>query len=499
MSVRAERVSYLIDADAYFRALVAALLRAERSVFILGWDVDARTRLPDPWHRGQTLSLRRLLDRLARRRPRLRIRVLGWDFAPLFALERQPFPRLHLGLRTHPHVVFVADAQHPHGASHHQKVVVIDDAIAFSGGIDLAVRRWDTPAHDPHDRRRQAPSGEIYHPFHDVQIAVSGPAARRLGAIARERWRRATGEVVPWIDSSREGTSRSDPWPPDLLPDGVDVRVQIARTVPALAEGDRAIEDVLPSMLAQIAAARRWIYVENQYFSCDALADALARRLDEPDGPEVLLVAPRCCSGWLEERTMGVLRRRFMARVRSAAHAAERFRTVAPFVDGQAVFVHAKVMVVDDTSARIGSANWSRRSMALDTECDVSVVAGEDQPAAGRLVASLRNRLLAEHLGRSEAEIAAELERDPSLVRLVDRGGVDRHELRRLDDPPPAGDDGVLASLADPERPLDPARVAKIFGRVVAGEAPLRAGWMSIAAAATFGLALAATLMMAVR
>lgn len=458
-TVRAERVAYLIDGEAYFRALAAALVRARRTLYIAGWDIDARARLPDPTRRGRPVTLRKFLDRLARRRPQLQIHLLGWDFAPLFTFERLPFPALHLGWRTHERVHFVADGAHPSGASHHQKLVIIDDRVAFSGGLDLAVKRWDTPAHAPRDRRRVDPLGLVYEPFHDVQIAVSGQAARALGDVFRERWRRATGDELGSSDGGRH-----DPWPQSLVPDARDADVSIACTAPEW-EGYEAVRDVSVTIAKAILGAERWIYIENQYVSCDAIAALLARRLDEPDGPEVVVVAPRCCSGWLEERTMGVLRGCFFEKVRSAKYAKDRFRMVCPEVGGTAVYVHAKVMVIDDQLARIGSANLSERSMALDTECDVSLHAGSDGRHAVA-VGALRNRLLAEHLGTTEEAIDRELGACGSIVRLVDTLGDAIRGLRPLEDPIPSeGDITWLRTVADPERPIEAARLVHVFGR----------------------------------
>ena len=101
----------------------------------------------------------------------------------------------------------------------------------------------------------------------------------------------------------------------------------------------------------------------------------MAARLAEPDGPEIVLVVPRICSGWLEERTMGVGRARLLHQLR-AADQHGHFRVYHPRLPGSGdacpdLNVHAKVMIVDDVLARVGSSNLSNRSMGLDTECDL--------------------------------------------------------------------------------------------------------------------------------
>ena len=103
-------------------------------------------------------------------------------------------PLYALNWKTHSRVRFYMDDKHPVGASQHQKIVVVDDAVAFSGGLDLRKWRWDTPEHHIDDQRRVDPDGKPYPPFHDVQMVVDGAAAAALGQLARERWQRATGE-----------------------------------------------------------------------------------------------------------------------------------------------------------------------------------------------------------------------------------------------------------------------------------------------------------------
>ena len=122
--------------------------------------------------------------------------LLAWDFAVLYALEREPFPSLKLGWNTPSRIRFRLDNALPVGASHHQKIIVVDDAVAFSGGLDLTIRRWDTCQHDIDNPHRCDPAGQPYRPFHDVQMVVDGAAARALADIAHERWDARTGERI---------------------------------------------------------------------------------------------------------------------------------------------------------------------------------------------------------------------------------------------------------------------------------------------------------------
>ncbi|MGH8790484.1 MAG: VTT domain-containing protein, partial [Cupriavidus necator] len=178
-----QRFAMLVDADAYFRALREALPRAEHTIFILGWDIDSRMELvPQGAQDGLPAGLRDFLCALADQRPELRIYILSWDYAMVMAMEREWLPSASAHWQAHRHLSFRLDGNHPPGASHHQKVVVIDNKLAFVGGLDLTLRRWDDSRHAPGAPLRMA-EGKSYPPFHDVQCALDGPAAAALGTL----------------------------------------------------------------------------------------------------------------------------------------------------------------------------------------------------------------------------------------------------------------------------------------------------------------------------
>ena len=191
----ADRVALIVDAADYYAAVKAAMRKAKRSIILLGWDFDTRVDLEkDPLDPKFPNRLGDFLERLVADNPQLEIHVLKWDFSMIFALEREIFPTALMDMITDPRVTFRVDGEHPAGACHHQKLVVIDDALAFCGGIDITANRWDTRDHIDHDTRRRRPNGDLYDPFHDMMMAVDGPAAAALGELARYRWRRGTGE-----------------------------------------------------------------------------------------------------------------------------------------------------------------------------------------------------------------------------------------------------------------------------------------------------------------
>jgi phosphatidylserine/phosphatidylglycerophosphate/cardiolipin synthase-like enzyme/uncharacterized membrane protein YdjX (TVP38/TMEM64 family) len=457
----AARLAFLIDGEECFAAMRAAMTAAERSILLLGWDVDSRMELvrDDPAD-GLPAALADFLHALLERRAKLEVRILDWDYAMLYALEREWLPATTFGAGHHPRLWFQLDASHPFGASHHQKVLVIDDAVAFVGGLDLTRSRWDSRRHLPGDPRRRDADGTCYPPFHDVHALVDGAAARALGELARERWRAATGVAPAAVAPG------FDPWPPGLSADACDLEVGIARTVPA-ADGHAGVGEIRTLLHDAIGSARRHIFAESQYFTAETVADALIARLAEADGPEFVSVTAREHCGWLEESTMGVLRARLHGRLREAdrhgRHAAY-FPRIAG-AHGDCLNVHSKVLVIDDELLTIGSANLSNRSLGTDSECNL-VIAADGDARVGAAIAGLRNRLLAEHLDTDDARVAAAIAAQGSLVGAIESLRGEGRSLVPVDFHPDPDVDAAVSgnALFDPERPVDPDRlVAQLF------------------------------------
>jgi phospholipase D1/2 len=449
---RAERVAFIVDAKDYFEAFYRAALLAQRSILVLGWDFNSQTRLHhDPVAKdGPPPLLGEFLNYLVRRRRSLHVHVLNWDYPMVFGADREFPPIYGLGGWTPARRVHLRyDDTHPVGASQHQKVVVIDDAIAFCGGIDLTVRRWDCGEHAPQDPRRTAYE-KPYPPFHDTMIAADGDAARQLGDLARERWRLATGQRLKPVAVD------SDPWPAELEPSVAGVDVGIARTMPPRGELP-AVREVEKLYLDMIAAARRTIYIENQYFTVPRIAAAFERRLAEPNGPEVVLVLRLLSHGWLEEATMHVLRTRLIQRLQQADRHG-RFHVYYPDVpglpEGKCIDVHSKLMIVDDTVLRIGSSNLCNRSMAFDTECDI-VVESRGQARVADAIGAFRDKLLAEHLDTQPERVRAEIERAGGLHGAIANWRGKPRTLRELVEVPQYPDTILtVAAVADPEEPI---------------------------------------------
>ena len=459
---RARRLRFLVDGAEYFTAVRRAIAQAQRTIFILGWDIDSRMRLvPEGANDGLPEGLCEFIDAIVARRRTLRAYILSWDFAMLFALEREWMPVYKLDWRTHRRLSFRLDAKHPVGASHHQKVVVIDDALAFVGGFDLTQRRWDTSEHAPNAPGRRDVNGAPYSPFHDIQAMVDGDVARALGQLARERWRRAVGRRARPLRAAPENA----PWPEDYSVDIHDVDVAIARTEPPL-DGEPGVYEIRRLHSDMIAAAQRYFYIENQYFSSSVIGNSIAERLSEPGGPEAVVVAPRRESGWLEETTMGVLRARLHRRLK-AADAEGRYRMYCPHLPHLATSclnVHSKLLAVDDDVLTIGSANLSNRSMGFDTECNLAIEAAGDVRLRDA-IAGIRNRLLGEHLDIEPARVASEIDKRDSLIAAIQALRGEGRTLQPMDPAVTPDIDALVPpeAVIDPERPVDPDELVAQF------------------------------------
>lgn len=448
----AGRFGWLIDGEEYFGALRASLEAAEHEILVIGWDIDSKVELiRDEGHRHYPSPLAETLQGLVERKPNLRVHVLSWDFALVYMLERELLPAYRFGWKDSERLHFRLDDKHATGASHHQKLVVIDGEVAYIGGFDLTKFRWDTREHAADDPRRHDPGGASYGPFHDVQAIVSGQPARQLRELAAFRWQNASGSALPEI---------GDDWPDEpgaRWPEGVPVRAEnvdcaLARTW-CPADGGEKTREVEQLFIDMIAAARRSIYIENQYFTAPTIAEALAARLEDDDGPEIVIVMPAETSGWLEQATMEMRRSRLLHElIERDRH--DRLLVLAPVSDelgDSPVNVHGKVMIVDDRWARIGSANLSCRSLGLDTECDITV----DNPE-GNAAPALRADLVAEHVGGDVEDIAAAIAAD-GLLATIARHGEGARRLQRLAVAPGQYDAVLepLARIADMEQPVE--------------------------------------------
>jgi phosphatidylserine/phosphatidylglycerophosphate/cardiolipin synthase-like enzyme len=343
-----------------------------------------------------------LLSLLAELAERVEVRMLAWAGAPVpvFSPTRRDMRKIRVGFTDHTSIRFALDRRERPMHCHHEKVVVIDDRVAFVGGIDLTTEGGDR--YDTNEHRARAAIG-----WHDVCARIEGPSVSDVANHFVMRWREVTGEPLPHV-------APSDP--------AGDIALQIVRTVPenvytSVPQGDFGI---LESYLRALRGARRFIYLENQFLWSPEIAAVLADKLKNPPSSDFRILAllpAEPNSG--ADNTRGVLAKLIAAdaeagRMLACTLAARQGLRSDP------IYLHAKLAIVDDCWLTIGSANLNEHSLFNDTEMNLVT-----RDAA--FATQTRLRLWAEHLELSVEQI----QRDP--IEVIDEiwGPVSKEQLAR--------------------------------------------------------------------
>ena len=361
------RLDILIDGAEALPRIADELKRARSHVHLAGWYFSPEFALV----RGREPEvLRNLLAELAARLP---VRVLVWAGAPLplFRPSRRTVRKMRERLINNSSIQCGLDRHERPMHCHHEKTIVIDDRIAFVGGIDLTAEAGDR--HDTNSHPARASVG-----WHDASARVEGPAVADVAEHFRMRWLEVTGEALPAVAAP--------------TPIG-DIELQVVRTIPervykSVARGEFRI---LESYVRALRAAQRFIYLENQFLWSAELAAILGDKLANPPNPDfrlVVLLPAKPNNG--SDDTRGVL-----GELLDADNGHGRLVACTLYARKRTlhdqIYVHAKVGIVDDTWLTLGSANLNEHSLFNDTEMNIVT----HDPATVRRT---RRRLWAEHL-----------------------------------------------------------------------------------------------------
>lgn len=438
---RADRVALLIGAPAYFSALHHSLMAARDSVRIVGWHLDAATEL-DVNGEGEAdrngshpSTLAALLQAVAEREHRFRGFVLDWDYSMLYDVDRALRPALRKPWKRHRRIHFCLDGTQAVGAARHEKIVVVDDAVAFAGGIELG--RPSSP---------EAPAAAA------VQMLLDGPAAAALSQHLRSRWRRVVGRDPRLPQASARA---APPWPSGVQVDFEAVDVAIART--AAADGHRpAVTEVAQLLRDAIDAAQQRLYLEVPSLSAAAVADALVASLQRAQGPEIVVVAAHDVDAWLDPTAQRARRAAAVRRLR-AADAHGRLRLLHPVCAGASgkedtlLPVAGLTLVADERLLVVGSADGTQRSLVLDTECCLAIEArGQQAERVSAQIGRCRDGLLEAHLGVAHGVVSQALSCGGTLFSIIDRDSGAARRLRPLPDPAPDVCGGGSATVEQP-------------------------------------------------
>lgn len=315
--------------------------------------------------------------------------------------------------------------------SHHQKFVVIrrpdrpERDVAFVGGIDLSYSRRDDTAHGG-DPQPQAWMADVYGAqpaWHDAQLEIRGPAVSDVEHCFRERWADPTAlRHVPWrwvYDKLRpqHAPGRLPPQLPQPTRCGTH-SVQLLRTYPRKTPvypfAPRGERSVARGYAKALSNARRLIYVEDQFLWSPRVVAAFAEALRRDPMLHLVAVVPSCPDGdgMVQVATSDFAHRKALEVLYSAGQ--DRVDVYELDNDhGLPTYVHAKICIVDDIWATVGSANLNRRSWTHDSELTAAVLDeatddrgfdGQAGQRARQFARDLRLQLWTEHLGREHGD-----------------------------------------------------------------------------------------------
>jgi phospholipase D1/2 len=448
----------LVDARSYYRAFYWSALEAEQYLLIAGWQFDSDVALlrgEDAQGAPLPVTFLAFLDALCARRPQLRVYILAWDYSLIYALEREWMQALKFSVRTPDALRFEFDVHPSPGGSHHQKFLVVDGVLAFAGGLDICDARWDDRGHRPDDPLRADVSGALVRPNHEIQAGLRGPAAAALVELFRARWQRACSEELELPIVTASAASRLDL---ATLTGGAALLLgaeHVFLSTTDLRPDGEPVVQVRALYLDALRSAERLVYVETQYFTSRSIAAALVERLADPQKPKLtlLIMLPQGADNGKEKFALGETQNMVLAAVERAAKAGGHAIYLLCTVCGEstcATFIHSKLLIVDDEFLCVSSANFTERSMGLDTELAVAWHAAEN-PELCRQIARVRASLLAEHSGSREEELLSLDGLALTVDRLVQPGASN---LRVCHYEPESGNP-LKTWIFDPGGPLD--------------------------------------------
>ena len=426
-------VDWLIDNSEAYESLIRAVRDARESIWVsqLAFDADCRAYASDKAESEADAPGESLLDEILTTCGQHRVSVKILLNSTLLLNTRRPLLRFLAGRKLGAELIEVRGiSRFPQLL--HAKMVIIDERRAFLMGSPFVNGYWDTPSHEPVDHRR--PRRELCgRPVHDVSVGVRGPVVHELAEIFARLWNGAGHREWPH-------ETRIEPRRKRRVAAKYGVNVVTTEPRASRGSGDPGSLETLDALLDGIQRARSLIYIEHQYLSSRPVVYALRRALDRERALEIILVfnqnpdvtayrrwqyARLADTGLLTHPRVGVFAL-WSTSSRSGSRQAIN-----------QVFVHSKVVIIDDEWAMVGSANLdgasldsygddfsgrlARRVFRDVRNFDVSLVfTGRKSVRGPNPIRDLRERLWMEHLG-------------PGSLQAVERGtGVQLAEWKAL-------------------------------------------------------------------
>lgn len=387
---RIAHLGFLQDADQYYQAFFEALPQARKNVFISAWELESKVNLARVSSEFPS-DLRRYFSFLARDNRNLKIKISCWKPGLYLKFSRERLAEYKWRKVSDAGVIYKSERSPYAFGSFHEKIVLVDNACGFLGGMDVSTNRWDTASHEIATDFKEKNEG-FYLPIHDVQFIFTGPLLKK------------TRQMLDQRESNHSAKKKNYPQTKIRLnlsyPHLNNTFGSLSRTDPEA--GAYEIEKLY---IKAIRLAKKYIYIENQYFTCIPIAEELAKRLKEENGPEVVVILPYSYLGGFE-RAVYINGRNKIQKILREADKFKRLGIFYPAIpneqDEQFLKVHSKVMIVDGKFVTLGSANLNYRSMRLDREINLNIEARRVKEKV--FIQKIMHSLVCEHLGIQETE-----------------------------------------------------------------------------------------------
>lgn len=383
-----EQWNLVWEAGPYYERVVQSLENAHSYAIFVGWQIDSRLMLTTGRRDFANESFKQFLVRLCTEKPDFHVYFLMWDYAMLYVFERELMQEW-VWDGVHERIHFVFDNRHPYGGAHHEKLVLIDGETAFVGGVDICDDRWDTPQHHFYDSRRSLKHDqEEHYPYHDMSVVIEGEGAADLVEYVEARWSALSS--VPFPARPRmarsEGTGEHK-----ILMSRTKASVDMRRPL-IVRETEFLMRDL-------VRATRHELVIEQQYYWSEFMNMQLIALMQarQGQGLRIFLVVPAGYNGSLAFRVMGVVQTGLLNQlVKVAQETGTNLVLGCPFArssDGTAdrpIYIHSKLMIVDDRYIAVGSANFNNRGFRLDTEMTLTLL-GESASERANIRAQARH------------------------------------------------------------------------------------------------------------
>eukprot|EP01102_Stenamoeba_stenopodia_P021894 TRINITY_DN8940_c0_g1_i2.p1 TRINITY_DN8940_c0_g1~~TRINITY_DN8940_c0_g1_i2.p1 ORF type:complete len:587 (+),score=110.04 TRINITY_DN8940_c0_g1_i2:45-1805(+) len=487
------RDRWYVDGKSTFKAIYKAILSARKQIFITDWFLSPELYMIREDECGwPDLREDYRLDRVLKSKAEqgVKIYVLLWNETKIAVELNSLYSKTQLerlSMSNHPSETITNDSntvnnikviRHPVAFpvkwSHHQKTVVIDQKLAFVGGLDLCYGRYDDEKHELIDSGlAHIWKGKDYYnpmyrgftdvdkpfidsvdrheihrmPWHDVHMCVDGLAARDVAYNFIQRWNHHKEAVQSPYEYLTPNTT--------FLPPSGNQSCQLLRSMSDWSGGIGAknVENsIYEAYLHLISTAKHYIYIENQYFIssmanrsnnakivfnniAEAIFERVKKAILQRETFRCILVIPCYPDGTFKEDSSirYIMKWQFETITRGGNSILEKLRKEFPdcsvedyicfcslrtfnFIGDRTVteqiYVHSKLLIVDDEVCIIGTANINDRSMLGDRDSEIAVLVRDtnlidstmnDEPyRAAKFAHSLRCHLWAEHLGEKD-------------------------------------------------------------------------------------------------